>query len=92
MAENGRGEEGHAWIMLMWVVTAVENQPKAWLLRQELAATNNKVIITQGLTNADTLGTAEVRLCPVKDWRDIFCHLSTEQFKYICFTGQKKKN
>lgn len=35
--------------MLMWVVTAVENQPKAWLLQQELAATNNKVIITQAL-------------------------------------------
>lgn len=41
------GEESLGWMMLMWAVTVVKNQPKSWLQQEEPAATNNKVIIAQ---------------------------------------------
>lgn len=43
------GEESLGWMMLMWAVTVVKNQPKSWLHQEKPAATNNKVIITQAL-------------------------------------------
>lgn len=47
--ENEKGEEGHAWIMLMWVVTAVKKPTKGTAASTGLIATNNKVIITPAL-------------------------------------------
>lgn len=54
--------------MLMWVVTAVKNQPKPWLL--ELAATNDKVVIT-GASQMLTVGKWWDGILSL-GWTDIF--------------------